>query len=159
MLQNVDVILNGVFLHLELDVKVSLCLSVIIHSVCMNPALQKQWIFNAGVVSRWFDIGCLILEDPGHSIRIEVFTQATPLALEHVQQVQIRNLKSCSSGRCHNSDDWLGDGSHAKVDFVFVWFTIEHTIDHNCPQKHSNLKATCLKQDSLFISSYLYTGG
>ncbi|XP_062290286.1 protein PRRC1 [Scomber scombrus] len=37
---------------------------------------------------KWFDIGCLILEDPGHSIRIEVFTQATPLALEHVQQAQ-----------------------------------------------------------------------
>lgn len=37
---------------------------------------------------KWFDIGCLILEDPGQSIRIEVFTQATPLALEHVQQAQ-----------------------------------------------------------------------
>ncbi|XP_031711326.1 protein PRRC1 isoform X1 [Anarrhichthys ocellatus] len=37
---------------------------------------------------RWFDIGCLILEDPGHSIHIEVFTQATPLALDHVQQAQ-----------------------------------------------------------------------
>ncbi|XP_040915393.1 protein PRRC1 [Toxotes jaculatrix] len=37
---------------------------------------------------KWFDIGCLILEDPGYSIRIEVFTQATPVALEHVQQAQ-----------------------------------------------------------------------
>uniref|UniRef100_A0A3P8T8E1 Proline-rich coiled-coil 1 n=1 Tax=Amphiprion percula TaxID=161767 RepID=A0A3P8T8E1_AMPPE len=37
---------------------------------------------------KWFDIGCLILEDPGHSIRIELFTQATPLALDHVQQAQ-----------------------------------------------------------------------
>ncbi|KAK5851624.1 hypothetical protein PBY51_023164 [Eleginops maclovinus] len=37
---------------------------------------------------RWFDIGCLILEDPGHSIRIEVFTQTTPLALDHIQQAQ-----------------------------------------------------------------------
>ncbi|KAF1377126.1 hypothetical protein PFLUV_G00197340 [Perca fluviatilis] len=37
---------------------------------------------------KWFDIGCLILEDPGHSIRIEVFTQATPVALDHVQQAQ-----------------------------------------------------------------------
>ncbi|XP_045923654.1 protein PRRC1 isoform X1 [Micropterus dolomieu] len=37
---------------------------------------------------KWFDIGCLILEDPGHSIRIEVFTQATPLALDSVQQAQ-----------------------------------------------------------------------
>ncbi|XP_047426321.1 protein PRRC1 [Mugil cephalus] len=37
---------------------------------------------------KWFDIGCLILEDPGHNVRIEVFTQATPLALDHVQQAQ-----------------------------------------------------------------------
>ncbi|KAJ8338660.1 hypothetical protein SKAU_G00354460 [Synaphobranchus kaupii] len=37
---------------------------------------------------KWFDIGCLILEDPGSGIRIETFTQATPLALEHVQQAQ-----------------------------------------------------------------------
>uniref|UniRef100_A0A3B3ZRE8 Non-canonical purine NTP phosphatase/PRRC1 domain-containing protein n=1 Tax=Periophthalmus magnuspinnatus TaxID=409849 RepID=A0A3B3ZRE8_9GOBI len=37
---------------------------------------------------KWFDIGCLILEDPGHNIHIDVFTQATPLALEHVQQAQ-----------------------------------------------------------------------
>lgn len=37
---------------------------------------------------KWFDIGCLVLEDPGHNIHIEVFTQATPLALQHVQQAQ-----------------------------------------------------------------------
>ncbi|XP_076020204.1 protein PRRC1 [Genypterus blacodes] len=37
---------------------------------------------------KWFDVGCLILEDPGHNIRIEVFTQTTPVALEHVQQAQ-----------------------------------------------------------------------
>ncbi|XP_030291239.1 protein PRRC1 [Sparus aurata] len=37
---------------------------------------------------KWFDIGCLILEDPCHSIRIEVFTQATPLTLDLVQQAQ-----------------------------------------------------------------------
>lgn len=36
---------------------------------------------------RWFDIGCLILEDPVHSIHIEVFTQATPLTLDVIQQV------------------------------------------------------------------------
>nr|XP_019937904.1 PREDICTED: protein PRRC1 [Paralichthys olivaceus]XP_019937905.1 PREDICTED: protein PRRC1 [Paralichthys olivaceus] len=37
---------------------------------------------------KWFDIGCLILEDPSYSIHIEVFTQATPLALDHIQQAQ-----------------------------------------------------------------------
>lgn len=38
---------------------------------------------------RWFDIGCLILEDPTHGIRIESFTQATPVPLEYVQQVSV----------------------------------------------------------------------
>ncbi|XP_061590538.1 protein PRRC1 [Cololabis saira] len=37
---------------------------------------------------KWFDIGCLILEDPCFDIRIEVFTQATPLDLHHIQQAQ-----------------------------------------------------------------------
>ncbi|XP_068608876.1 protein PRRC1 [Brachionichthys hirsutus] len=37
---------------------------------------------------KWFDIGCLLLEDPGHGVRIEVFTQATPLDLDLVQQAQ-----------------------------------------------------------------------
>uniref|UniRef100_A0A3Q3WMI4 Non-canonical purine NTP phosphatase/PRRC1 domain-containing protein n=1 Tax=Mola mola TaxID=94237 RepID=A0A3Q3WMI4_MOLML len=37
---------------------------------------------------KWFDIGCLILEDPVNSIHIEIFTQATPLALHLVQQAQ-----------------------------------------------------------------------
>ncbi|KTF92635.1 hypothetical protein cypCar_00044205, partial [Cyprinus carpio] len=36
----------------------------------------------------WFDIGCLILDDPGNGIHLETFTQATPVALEHVQQAQ-----------------------------------------------------------------------
>ncbi|KPP75218.1 protein PRRC1-like [Scleropages formosus] len=37
---------------------------------------------------KWFDIGCLILEDPGNGIHIETFTQATPVPLERVQQAQ-----------------------------------------------------------------------
>lgn len=32
-------------------------------------------------------MGCLILDDPGNGVHIETFTQATPVALEHVQQV------------------------------------------------------------------------
>lgn len=43
--------------------------------------------FKCHVFSRWFDIGCLILEDPVHHIHIEVFTQATPLTLDLIQQV------------------------------------------------------------------------
>lgn len=44
-------------------------------------------------VRRWFDIGCLILEDPAHSIHIEVFTQATPLTLDVVQQVRLSSFR------------------------------------------------------------------
>ncbi|XP_031221594.1 protein PRRC1 isoform X3 [Mastomys coucha] len=35
---------------------------------------------------KWFDIGCLVVEDPMHGIRLEAFTQATPVPLEFVQQ-------------------------------------------------------------------------
>ncbi|XP_010625509.1 protein PRRC1 isoform X1 [Fukomys damarensis] len=37
---------------------------------------------------KWFDIGCLVVEDPVHGIRLETFTQATPVPLEFVQQAQ-----------------------------------------------------------------------
>ena len=46
-------------------------------------------------VIRWFDIGCLILEDPGLGVRLEMFTQATPLALDYVQQVITLGRASC----------------------------------------------------------------
>ncbi|KAL7978322.1 hypothetical protein Chor_014861 [Crotalus horridus] len=39
-------------------------------------------------LGRWFDIGCLILEDPVHGIHLETFTQATPIPLEYIQQAQ-----------------------------------------------------------------------
>ncbi|XP_006870741.1 PREDICTED: protein PRRC1 [Chrysochloris asiatica] len=37
---------------------------------------------------KWFDIGCLIVEDPVHGVHLETFTQATPVPLEFVQQAQ-----------------------------------------------------------------------
>lgn len=37
---------------------------------------------------KWFDIGCVIVEDPVHGIHLETFTQATPIPLEFVQQAQ-----------------------------------------------------------------------
>ncbi|XP_037121750.1 protein PRRC1 isoform X2 [Syngnathus acus] len=53
-----------------------------------QPVVSMEKFIAELFPDRWFDIGCLILEDPGHNIRLEVFTQATPLALEHVQQAQ-----------------------------------------------------------------------
>uniref|UniRef100_A0A2K5LQM8 Protein PRRC1 n=1 Tax=Cercocebus atys TaxID=9531 RepID=A0A2K5LQM8_CERAT len=53
---------------------------------------------------KWFDIGCLVVEDPVHGIHLETFTQATPVPLEFVQQVGFllcffmmlqRNLQYC----------------------------------------------------------------
>lgn len=37
---------------------------------------------------KWFDVGCLIVEDPVHGIHLETFTQATPVPSEFVQQAQ-----------------------------------------------------------------------
>nr|XP_015822374.2 protein PRRC1 [Nothobranchius furzeri]XP_054603142.1 protein PRRC1 [Nothobranchius furzeri] len=53
-----------------------------------QPVVSVEFFIAELFPDKWFDIGCLILEDPGHSIHIEVFTQATPLALDHIQQAQ-----------------------------------------------------------------------
>ncbi|KFV67977.1 Protein PRRC1, partial [Dryobates pubescens] len=37
---------------------------------------------------KWFDIGCLIIEDPVHGIHLEAFTQATPVPLQYIQQAK-----------------------------------------------------------------------
>ncbi|XP_033107449.1 protein PRRC1-like isoform X2 [Anneissia japonica] len=37
---------------------------------------------------KWFDIGCIVLQDPTYNINLEVFTQATPIACQYVQQAQ-----------------------------------------------------------------------
>ncbi|KAJ8261502.1 hypothetical protein COCON_G00172250 [Conger conger] len=53
-----------------------------------QPAVSVESCITELLPDKWFDVGCLILEDPGNGIRIETFTQATPIALEHVQQAQ-----------------------------------------------------------------------
>ncbi|XP_061555328.1 protein PRRC1 [Phycodurus eques] len=53
-----------------------------------QPVVSMEKFIAELFPDKWFDIGCLILEDPGLNARVEVFTQATPLALEHVQQAQ-----------------------------------------------------------------------
>lgn len=52
------------------------------------PLLLVPILIIIVLFSRWFDIGCLILDDPGNGIHIETFTQTTPVPLEHVQQVR-----------------------------------------------------------------------
>lgn len=78
----------------------------------LSLGLNRHWVLayvtcntyhtvKPSVVFRWFDMCCLILEDRGHSIRIEVFTQATPLALEHVQQVKVSRNPTLMYGPSH----------------------------------------------------------
>ncbi|XP_038598489.1 protein PRRC1 [Tachyglossus aculeatus] len=37
---------------------------------------------------KWFDLGCLILDDPARGLRLETFTQATPLPLAAVRKAE-----------------------------------------------------------------------
>ncbi|CAH2296050.1 PRRC1 [Pelobates cultripes] len=53
-----------------------------------QPAVSVENFIAELLPDRWFDIGCVILDDPIHGIRLETFTQATPLPLEYVQQAQ-----------------------------------------------------------------------
>ncbi|XP_064618840.1 protein PRRC1-like isoform X2 [Lineus longissimus] len=40
------------------------------------------------IPDKWFDIGCIVLKDPLRNINLQVFTQATPIPPEYVQQIQ-----------------------------------------------------------------------
>ena len=37
---------------------------------------------------RWFDIGCIILQDPVNNITLETFTQATPIPIDLITAAQ-----------------------------------------------------------------------
>ncbi|XP_026074907.1 protein PRRC1-like [Carassius auratus] len=64
----------------------SLRRSAVIHE--KQPVVSVENFIAELFPDTWFDMGCLILDDPGNGIHIEMFTQATPVALEHVQQAQ-----------------------------------------------------------------------
>ncbi|XP_042294791.1 protein PRRC1 [Sceloporus undulatus] len=64
----------------------SLRRSGVIHE--KQPAVSVENFIAELLPDKWFDIGCIIVEDPIHGIRLETFTQATPVPLEYVQQAQ-----------------------------------------------------------------------
>ncbi|XP_037548478.1 protein PRRC1 [Nematolebias whitei] len=64
----------------------SLRRAAVIHE--KQPVVSLEYFIAELFPDKWFDLGCLILEDPCHNIHIEVFTQATPVALEYIQQAQ-----------------------------------------------------------------------
>ncbi|NP_001121267.1 protein PRRC1-B [Xenopus laevis] len=53
-----------------------------------QPAVSVENFIAELLPDKWFDIGCVIMDDPVHGIRLEAFTQATPVPLEYVQQAQ-----------------------------------------------------------------------
>ncbi|XP_035165830.1 protein PRRC1 [Oxyura jamaicensis] len=53
-----------------------------------QPAVSVENFIEELLPDKWFDIGCLIIEDPVHGIHLEAFTQATPVPLQYVQQAK-----------------------------------------------------------------------
>ncbi|NXN23908.1 PRRC1 protein, partial [Nycticryphes semicollaris] len=53
-----------------------------------QPAVSVENFIEELLPDKWFDIGCLIIEDPVHEIHLEAFTQATPVPLQYVQQAK-----------------------------------------------------------------------
>ncbi|KAM6105357.1 protein PRRC1 isoform 1-T3 [Pterocles gutturalis] len=53
-----------------------------------QPAVSIESFIEELLPDKWFDIGCLIIEDPVHGIHLETFTQATPVPLQYVQQAK-----------------------------------------------------------------------
>ncbi|XP_069736424.1 protein PRRC1 [Phaenicophaeus curvirostris] len=64
----------------------SLRRSGVIHE--KQPAVSVENFIEELLPDKWFDIGCLIIEDPVHGIHLEAFTQATPVPLQYVQQAK-----------------------------------------------------------------------
>ncbi|NWU04947.1 PRRC1 protein, partial [Cephalopterus ornatus] len=53
-----------------------------------QPVVSVENFIEELLPDKWFDIGCLIIEDPGNEIRLEAFTQATPVPLQYVQEAK-----------------------------------------------------------------------
>ncbi|XP_074787684.1 protein PRRC1 isoform X2 [Athene noctua] len=53
-----------------------------------QPVVSVESFIEELLPDKWFDIGCLIIEDPIHGIHLEAFTQATPVPLQYVQQAK-----------------------------------------------------------------------
>ncbi|NXH09390.1 PRRC1 protein, partial [Bucco capensis] len=53
-----------------------------------QPAVSVESFIVELLPDKWFDIGCLIIEDPVNGIHLEAFTQATPVPLQYVQQAK-----------------------------------------------------------------------
>ncbi|XP_050185866.1 protein PRRC1 [Myiozetetes cayanensis] len=53
-----------------------------------QPVVSVENFIEELLPDKWFDIGCLIIEDPVHGIHLEAFTQATPVPLQYVQQAK-----------------------------------------------------------------------
>ncbi|NXA14009.1 PRRC1 protein, partial [Sapayoa aenigma] len=53
-----------------------------------QPVVSVENFIEELLPEKWFDIGCLIIEDPIHGIHLEAFTQATPVPLQYVQQAK-----------------------------------------------------------------------
>ncbi|KAM4706401.1 protein PRRC1 isoform 1-T2 [Discoglossus pictus] len=53
-----------------------------------QPTVSVENFIAELLPDKWFDIGCVIVDDPVHGIRLEAFTQATPVPYDYVQQAQ-----------------------------------------------------------------------
>ncbi|XP_027523397.1 protein PRRC1 [Corapipo altera] len=53
-----------------------------------QPVVSVENFIEELLPDKWFDIGCLIIEDPVYGIHLEAFTQATPVPSQYVQQAK-----------------------------------------------------------------------
>ncbi|NXM76371.1 PRRC1 protein, partial [Serilophus lunatus] len=53
-----------------------------------QPAVSVENFIEELLPDKWFDIGCVIIEDPVHGIHLEAFTQATPVPSQYVEQAK-----------------------------------------------------------------------
>ncbi|XP_070543511.1 protein PRRC1-like [Ptychodera flava] len=55
-----------------------------------QPCVSVENFIVELIPDKWFDIGCVVLDDPLNSVKLETFTQATPIPSEYISQAQDR---------------------------------------------------------------------
>ncbi|XP_013417418.1 protein PRRC1 [Lingula anatina] len=53
-----------------------------------QPAVSVENFIVEMLPDKWFDVGCILLRDPGHQIDLQTFTQATPVPVDLVLEAQ-----------------------------------------------------------------------
>lgn len=66
---------------------------------CNHPGLLSLYVYKCSseslypLVCRWYELSCLVLQDPQHRIDLQTFSQPSPIPAEYILKAQDRTPK------------------------------------------------------------------